>query len=495
VPATSERGGSPAANSRSSDVAGTRDATWLIQRAVGGRIRPLAEVVMSRETSQLGNRDAAEAAPAVREKRRLLLLVRTGLTLAIGYLLIFSSTATPPPLLIVFVVCYVASNVVVALLPARVMARGGFDAGLILADTAAISFALVLIPDANTDVFVFYFAIILLASISDRLMLSVVAPIVTSIAYLAFLIARHGLDDIMQPAILLRLPFFLLTGTFYAFFVDRVRRRQVAVAAAQQRVTARTELLSMIAHDIKQPLWVATQSAALLYDQLGGDGASARELAGQVTVSLKRMSSLILNFLDLSRLESRALHASAQRVSLNRIVADLIDTSRPAFELRGLGVALDLAPALPPAWIDPLQTERCLANLLDNAVKFTPAGGTVTCRTAVDGDRLAVTIGDSGPGISAERYATLFDRFQDGTDAAGRGSTGLGLHIAHALATALGGEIVLDRDQPRGAWFRVRLPAASPAGAVEPAAGAVVRAGGGADLRRAAAGYPLLQHP
>ncbi len=68
------------------------------------------------------------------------------------------------------------------------------------------SFSLLLIPDANTDVFVFYFTIILLASISDRLMLSLLAPIVTSGAYLAFLLARYGVHEVLQPAILLRLP-------------------------------------------------------------------------------------------------------------------------------------------------------------------------------------------------------------------------------------------------------------------------------------------------
>jgi signal transduction histidine kinase len=395
------------------------------------------------------------------EKRRLLVLVRTGLTLAIGYLLIFSSpSSSPPAALLTFVVCYLASNIVVAVLPLTVLGTAGFDLGLILFDTAAISGALLLIPDANTDVFIFYFAIILLASISDRLVLSLLAPIVTSGAYLAFLLARNGVHEVMQPAILLRLPFFLLTGIFYGFFVDRVRCGQLAVTAAKQRAHARTELLSMITHDLKQPLWVAAQSATLLYDQLGQAAPSTRELAAQVIVSLKRMESLTLNFLDLDRLDARGLHVTPRRISLNRIVQDLVDTYRPSLDLKGLRACVELAPGLPAAWVDPLQTERCLANLLDNAIKYTPAGGTVTCRTGCAGDAVTVTIGDSGPGISPARDATLFARFQDGTDAVGRRSTGLGLHIAHALVAALGGEIVLDREQPQGAWFRIRLPIA-----------------------------------
>ncbi|MEO8604239.1 MAG: HAMP domain-containing sensor histidine kinase [bacterium] len=395
------------------------------------------------------------------EKRRLLVLVRTGLTLAIGYLLIFSSTTAAPPLLIAFVVAYIASNIIIALLPSWLLARAGFDVALILADTAAISFSLVLIPDANTDVFVFYFVIILLASISDRLLLSLLAPIVTSCAYLAFLLARHGVNEVLQPAILLRIPFFLLTGTFYGFFVDRVRRGQVAVAAAKERTQARTELLSLITHDLKQPLWVATQSATMLYDALVRDAVPAsRALAAQVLVNLKRMEVLTLNFLDLSKLEARGLTASPRRTDLTRIVEDVVDAYRSAIELKHIRTAVEIAPDLPPAWIDPLQTERSFGNLLDNAIKYTPAGGTVTVRAAADGDWLELHVGDSGPGISAEREGTLFARFQDGVDAGSRPSTGLGLHIARALIEAMGGEIALDRSQPKGAWFRLRLPMA-----------------------------------
>ncbi|MBX3025218.1 HAMP domain-containing histidine kinase [bacterium] len=396
------------------------------------------------------------------EKRRLLVLVRTGLTLAIGYLLIFSTRdSAPPPALTAFVVLYLASNIVVALMPSRILARAGFDVGLILTDTAAISFALSLIPDANTDVFVFYFTVILLASITDRTALSLLSPLITSGAYLAFLLARYGVQELMQPSILLRLPFFLLTGTFYGFFVDRVRRGQIAVAAAKQRAAARTELLQAITHDLKQPLWVASESATMLYDRLARDAHPARELAAQIMVSLRRMEALTLNFLDLGKLELRGLCALPQRTSLTRIVDDLLDAVAPACDLKGVRLDRETAPALPQAWIDPIQAERCLGNILDNAIKFTPAGGTVSVRTAVDGNALAVRVADDGPGISPEREAGLFDSFQAGTASGGRRSSGLGLHIADALARAMGGSIDLDHDHTRGTCFVVRLPIAA----------------------------------
>lgn len=408
------------------------------------------------------------------EKRRLLLLVRTGLTLALGYLLIFSSSSlAPPPGQIAFIVCYLASNLVIGLLPIRVYARAGFDVGLILTDTVAISAALLLIPDARNDMLVFYFTIMLLASIADRAMLTIVTPIITSGAYLGFLLARDGLHGILQPAILLRLPFFVLAGTFYGFFVDRVQRGQASVAAAQQRVEARAELLVMITHDLKQPLWIASQSAAMLYEDLGQASASSRELAAEVIVSLRRMESLTLNFLDLSRMESSAVRLSPRRIPLNRLIDDLVHAYRPALDLKGIHACVELAPTLPSAWIDPVAAERCLANLIDNAVKYTPTGGTITCRTAADGEWVSVTIGDSGPGIKPAHYATLFTRFQPGDAASGRDSTGLGLYIAHALAQSLAGDITLDRDHPQGAWFHIRFPVARDDGQERAAVSAV----------------------
>jgi signal transduction histidine kinase len=393
------------------------------------------------------------------EKRRLLLLVRTGLTLAIGYLLIFSSETRQLPLShLLFVILYLGSNILIATLPERILATATFDIVLVLADTAATSFALLLIPEANTDVFVFYFVIVLLASISDRVTISLMAPIVTSIAYFAFLIARYGVAEVMRPAILLRMPFFLLAGAFYGFFVDRVRRGQIATAAAQQREAARTEFLSLITHDLKQPLWIAQQSAAMLYEQLERNDGGPRALTAQVMVSLRRMEALTLNFLDLGRIESRGIKVFPQWASINDVVEDLIESYGPAFELKRLRLDVVLDQRIGTASFDPLQMQRALANLIDNAVKFTPEAGMIAIRTAACDGTLRIVVGDSGPGIPPDRIATLFSRFQAGRDTADRRSTGLGLYITAAIVAAHGGTIEVDRERRDGTWFTIEVP-------------------------------------
>lgn len=406
-----------------------------------------------------GNGPIANDAPALAEKRRLLLLVRCGLTLGICYLLIFGSELSQLSRPVVaFVFLYLTSNLLIALLPARILTKPAFDAGLILTDTAAISFALYLLPQTNTDVFVFYFVVILLASISDRLLLSLLTPLLTSFAYLGFLLARHGVDEIMQPAILLRVPFFLLSGAFYGFFVDRARRSQIAAATARQREEARTEFLSLITHDLKQPLWIAQQSALLLYSRTTSDDRQQRAITAQLIANLQRMEALSLNFLELRRIQARGVRLDPRAASLNDVIEDLADSYRPILELRGLRLELELDPRLPLGWIDPIQLGRALTNLVDNAVKFTPQGGEITCRTLVEDGCLLVTIQDNGPGIPPERVATLFSQFDPGRGVRGRHSTGLGLYVARAIILAHGGEIALDESGSQGTRFCIRLP-------------------------------------
>jgi signal transduction histidine kinase len=281
------------------------------------------------------------------------------------------------------------------------------------------------------------------------------------VAYVVYLVARHDVGALTQPALMLRIPFFLLTGAFYGFFVERTKRGQAAARAATEREAARTEFLSLVTHDLKQPLWVAQQCAGLLYDKLGRRAPDERPLIAQVMVNLRRMESLTLNFLEFARLEAGSVKVVQRTASINQVISDMFDTARPAFELKHLTVHLDLDRNVPLAWMDPLQVERALTNLLDNAIKYTPEGGVIFAQTSVENGRVTIRMGDSGPGIAAEKAPTLFTRFNTGTDTSQRKSTGLGLYIAHAIMCAHGGGLELDSERQPGAWFVAQLPIAT----------------------------------
>lgn len=403
-----------------------------------------------------------QEAAALRQKRRLLLIVRLGVSLGVAYLLLFSQgLAKAQSFHLIFSAVYLLSNVVIALLPLRVFKSTTFHTGVLLLDTAAISAALYVLPQTGADVYIFYFAIILLAATSDRIIISVLAPVLVSIAYVIYLVARYDVSALTQPALLLRIPFFLLTGAFYGFFVDRTRRGQAEARAANERERARTEFLSLVTHDLKQPLWVAQQCAGLLYDKLGRRAPDERPLIAQVMVNMRRMESLTLNFLEFARLESGSVKVVPRAASINQVVADMFETAQPAFELKRLTVRLDLDRHVPVAWMDPLQVERALTNLLDNAIKYTPEEGLIYAQTSFANGCVTIRMGDSGPGIPPEKVPSLFSRFQSGTDTAERKSTGLGLFIAHAIMRAHDGDLEVDQERHPGAWFVARLPVAT----------------------------------
>lgn len=401
-------------------------------------------------------------AAALRQKRRLLLIVRLGLSLGVAYLLLFSpGWERAPSFNLAFSTAYLLSNVAMVLLPLRFFKVTAFHAGLMLIDTAAISAALYVLPQTGADVYIFYFAIILLAATSDRIVISFLAPVLVSVAYIAYLVARYDFSALTQPALLLRIPFFLLTGAFYGFFVDRTRRGQAEARAATEREKARTEYLSLVTHDLKQPLWVAQQCAGLLYEKLGRRAPDERPLIAQVMVNIRRMESLTLNFLEFARLEAGSVKVVQRAASINQVIADMFDTARPAFELKRLTVHLDLDRNVPLAWVDPLQIERALTNLLDNAIKYTPEEGVIFAQTLVEDGHVTIRMGDSGPGIAAEKVPTLFGRFSSGADTSQRKSTGLGLYIAHAIMCAHDGDLAYDSARQPGAWFVAHLPIAT----------------------------------
>jgi signal transduction histidine kinase len=404
----------------------------------------------------------AKEAAALKQKRRLLLIVRLGLSLGVAYLLLFSQgLANAQSFNLTLSAAYLLSNVVIALLPLRLFKSTAFHTAMLLVDTAAISAALFVLPQTGADVYIFYFAIILLAATSDRIIISLLAPVFVSVAYVVYLVARYDVSALTQPALLLRIPFFLLTGAFYGFFVDRTRRGQAIARQATEREKARTEFLSLVTHDLKQPLWVAQQCAGLLYEKLGRRAPDERPLIAQVMVNIRRMESLTLNFLEFARLEGGSVKVVQRAASINQVIADMFDTARPAFELKRLTVRLDLDRNVPLAWMDPLQIERVLTNLLDNAIKYTPEEGLIFAQTSVENGRVTIRMGDSGPGIAADAVPGLFSRFQSGTDTDQRKSTGLGLYIAHAIMLAHDGDLAYDTERQPGAWFVARLPIAT----------------------------------
>jgi signal transduction histidine kinase len=234
-----------------------------------------------------------------------------------------------------------------------------------------------------------------------------------------------------------------------------------AQAAEQGRRAAADELITVLAHDLRNHLTPLKGRIDLLRRRAGRENRPA-DLADAeaAATALARLNRLIGDLLDVGRLEQGIFTVSPQPVDLAALAHDAAAT------LRGgkIGIRVQ-TPEEVVCQVDPDRFRQALENLLANAVKHSPAGGAVTLQVATlarGGDQAAViTVADEGPGIPPELLPRLFERFT-----AGPGSTGLGLglYLASRIAAAHGGTLTVDSAPGHGARFALSLPCEGPPG-------------------------------
>jgi signal transduction histidine kinase len=177
---------------------------------------------------------------------------------------------------------------------------------------------------------------------------------------------------------------------------------------------------------------------------------------------VRALAALIDDLFELSRLEAGDVHWSMERVQIDQLVRETIDAMRPQADAAQVAVRTHLDRRLAPARANPEQLQRVLFNLIQNAIRHTPADGSVVVRTEpAAGPAVEVEVADTGTGIDPELGRRVFEPFVQGPlrVAGENGSAGLGLAIARAIITAHGGRIWL-ADAGPGTRIRFSLPAA-----------------------------------
>jgi two-component system sensor histidine kinase GlrK len=234
--------------------------------------------------------------------------------------------------------------------------------------------------------------------------------------------------------------------------LDWLRLRLTELEAQKNR------FLRHLSHELKTPLASLREGAELLNDQVAGPLAPPqRAVVGIMRDNSVKLQKLIEELLDYQR----ALHAAAslevRAVRLDALVREVAEAHRLSALAKEQRVALELAPVAVEA--DPDKLRSILDNLVGNAIKFTPPGGTISVLTRESDGRVSIEVIDSGPGVPPEEREAVFEAFFRGRAKAGgrvEGS-GLGLAIAREFAEAHGGRIALVGDGP-GGHFRVTLP-------------------------------------
>lgn len=227
------------------------------------------------------------------------------------------------------------------------------------------------------------------------------------------------------------------------------------------------EFVSTASHELRTPVTTIKAIADLLLRGIARDGAvTTEDLARRLEMirgEADRLALLANDLLDATRLGSGKLSVHPQVCDLAEIVREVVERRRAMQAGSGARViALQPAAAPLPVAVDRARMEQVLANLLDNAIKYSPDGGEVVVALTADVDRARLTVSDRGIGIPEADLPNLFTPFYRGSNASTRnfGGLGLGLYVSRALVEAHGGEIAVEANQPRGTSVSILLPPA-----------------------------------
>jgi PAS domain S-box-containing protein len=230
--------------------------------------------------------------------------------------------------------------------------------------------------------------------------------------------------------------------------------------ALRRAIRQREDVVSIVSHDLRNPLGVALAAADLLLD-LPLDPEQRRRQAEIITRSGRRMQSLIEALLDVARIEAGAFVVRPSLEELGPILEEARDDFRDQAERKGVELLVDPFSSELSARVDRDRIIQALANLLDNAIRLTPEGGCVVLGLRDDVDEVAITVSDTGPGIAPKLLDHLFDRFAQ-VDQVGKGGAGLGLAIVKGVAEAHDGTVNVESRLGVGTTFALAIPKAGP---------------------------------
>ena len=243
------------------------------------------------------------------------------------------------------------------------------------------------------------------------------------------------------------------------------RRAALAVQNARlyQRerlaVLARDEVLSVVAHDLRNPLGAIALYGHLLAERLP-PGAPERGDAQAIVNLTEQANRLIEDLLDVGRVEAGRLAIERVPLPVSGILERAVELFRAAAEEKGIAFAARVDGDPPPVAGDPHRIDQVLSNLIGNALRFTPAGGRISLTVEPRGDEVLFSVADTGPGIAPEHLEHLFDRFWQ-AQRTHRSGAGLGLAIARGIVEAHGGRIRVESEPGVGTTVSFTVPRAT----------------------------------
>lgn len=224
---------------------------------------------------------------------------------------------------------------------------------------------------------------------------------------------------------------------------------------------ARSTFVSIVSHELRTPLTAIRGAIELVAGGHSGPTSPEQDRFMQMALrNLTRLSSILDDLLDLSRIDAGRLSLTPGELEVAPLVSDVGHTFSAKAAQAGIELVVDVAAGLPALFADSARLHQVLANLVGNAVKFTPRGGRITISAKASSEAIEIAVTDSGLGIARDSLPRVFDRFWQAEDVLTRksGGSGLGLSIARDLVEAHAGTLTVESELGKGSRFTVRLP-------------------------------------
>ena len=241
---------------------------------------------------------------------------------------------------------------------------------------------------------------------------------------------------------------------------DRLAAESQAAEIARQSDDLKSALLQSVSHDLRTPLATIRAAAGTLRPGSGLSPDDQMESVEAIDREVEYLNRLVTNLLDLSRIEAGVLRADLDVFDLD----DLVGRSLERLTSRLAGRPLEVALSAPPVEVDPTFLDEAVTNIIENALKYTPAGTPLRITATGSGvpGRIRLTLEDGGPGVPDETLPRLFEKFYrvPGSGRGSRSGTGIGLAVVRGLVEAMGGEVHARRSQLGGLAVDIELVAA-----------------------------------
>ena len=261
-------------------------------------------------------------------------------------------------------------------------------------------------------------------------------------------------------------------GSSFNAMAERLEKREARRAELDR---LKSEFVSSVSHELRTPLTTIKALTKLLLRD-GLSEAKRREYVETISVECDRQIDLVLNLLDLSRIEGGVFRITHERVDVSEVISSVVKSEARSAEKRKHELRVEPFGELPRVCADPKALRRVLSNIIENAIKYTPDGGRIQLSARAEGDEVLIGVEDNGRGIPAEDMPILFDKFYRGRPAphseATRGATtdaelledadvsgvGLGLYLGRNVMEQMGGKIGVVSEVGRGSRFTLHLP-------------------------------------